>query len=100
MTYEQLGQIIKRGREMRNMTQQDIAQKLDVTVAAVSNWETGARAPRIQDFIRLVNMLEIADQIFVLPSYSPQQSNSEIERIKSQLFLLQQRVNQMDKITV
>lgn len=44
MTQEQMkyqGQIIRKARERKNMTQEDLAKRVHVTKQAVSNWENG-----------------------------------------------------------
>ena len=44
MTQEQMkyrGQLIRKARERKNMTQEDLAKKVHVTKQAVSNWENG-----------------------------------------------------------
>lgn len=42
-----LGRIIRKYRELNEMTQKDLADILDVTEKAVSSWEVNAATPRI-----------------------------------------------------
>lgn len=42
---ETLGQILKKWREKSNLTQDDLAKKINVTRQAVSNWETNRALP-------------------------------------------------------
>ncbi len=44
----ELGQRIKLKRKELNLTQEDLANKLDVTYQAVSKWENGTSLPEIQ----------------------------------------------------
>lgn len=45
MNQEKIGKFIKELRKEKNMTQQDLASKLNVTDRAVGNWENGRRLP-------------------------------------------------------
>ena len=48
MDYEKIGTLILNLRKEKNMTQQELADKLHVTDKAVSKWETGRGIPDIQ----------------------------------------------------
>ena len=48
MDYEKIGNFILNLRKEKNMTQQELADKLHVTDKAVSKWETGRGIPDIQ----------------------------------------------------
>ena len=41
MSQEKIGKFIAKCRKEKNMTQQELALKLDVTDRAISNWENG-----------------------------------------------------------
>ena len=45
MSQEKIGKFIAKCRKEKNMTQQELALKLDVTDRAISNWENGRRLP-------------------------------------------------------
>ena len=42
-----IGEVIARKRREKNLTQEQLAEKLGVTTSAVSKWETGATCPDI-----------------------------------------------------
>lgn len=47
MDQEKIGNLIKKLREENNLTQKDLAEKLNVTYQAVSKWENGKNIPDI-----------------------------------------------------
>lgn len=100
MTYEQRGRIIKEAREAKRLTQQDLAQKFGLGISAISNWETGVRAPRVLEFIELVKWLDLTDKIFLIstPEGNVVAGKNEIEQLKQQLHVLQQKVDQIMRV--
>ncbi len=55
-----IGKNIKRYRENKKMTQDDLATKLNVTRQAVSNWETEKTQPDIETLHKIAQILEIS----------------------------------------
>ena len=51
---------IKKLREERGMTQDELAEKLNVTRQAVSNWETGRTQPDIETLTRLAEVFDVS----------------------------------------
>ena len=56
MNQEKIGKFIAELRKEKNMTQQELADKLEVTDRAISNWENGRRLP---DYSLLENLCQI-----------------------------------------
>lgn len=54
-----IGQLIKSKREEKGLSQDQLAQMLDVTKSTVSSYETGQRRPTIDRVKMLSNILEI-----------------------------------------
>ena len=51
-------------RKLKNMTQEDVAKKINVTTAAYSNYEQGRRQPSIEVLRSICEVLECsADEI-------------------------------------
>lgn len=46
-------------RKMRNMTQEQLAEKLDVSKQAISKWENGKSFPRFELFIKVCKELKM-----------------------------------------
>ncbi len=60
-----LGQTIKKLRNQRNMTQEQLAEYLNVSISAVSQWESGKTVPDITTVISLANFFDISlDALF------------------------------------
>ena len=59
MSQEKIGKFIAKCRKEKNMTQQDLATKIDVTDRAISNWENGRRLPDYSIIEKLCNELDI-----------------------------------------
>ena len=60
MNQEKIGNFIAEVRKERNMTQQDLANKLNVTDRAISNWENGRRMPDYSLLMELCNVLNVS----------------------------------------
>lgn len=56
----EFGEILKRAREEKGMTQQSLSEHLYVTRQAVSRWECGARYPDLLTAKRLSEVLEVS----------------------------------------
>lgn len=54
-----IGHRIKEIRESRGYTQEQLAEKLNLSVQHVSVIERGIKSPRLDTFIRIANILEI-----------------------------------------
>ena len=51
---------IKKLREEKGMTQEELAEKLCVTRQAVSNWETGRTQPDIETLTKLAEVFDVS----------------------------------------
>lgn len=59
-----IGQEIKSKRTKLNITQEELAKRLNVTRAAISNWEVGRNYPDIQFLVKISDELNISlDQL-------------------------------------
>ncbi len=66
MDQEKIGLLFKERREEKNITQQELADILDVTDRAISNWEHGRRLPDYSLLAKLCDVLSISlDEIFI-----------------------------------
>jgi transcriptional regulator with XRE-family HTH domain len=53
------GKIISECRQKRNMTQLELAEKLNISYQAVSSWERGLTMPDISNLSKLAQVLEV-----------------------------------------
>lgn len=61
---KQIGQRIREVREMRHLTQVEVAQKLDVNRVTVTGWETARRAIRVAELYQLARVLRVSVAAF------------------------------------
>lgn len=59
MNQEKIGKFIASLRKEKNMTQMELAQKLNVTDRAISNWENGKNLPDLSLFKTICSVLDI-----------------------------------------
>lgn len=55
-----VGKNIKKYRALKNMSQEDLAEQLNVTRQAVSNWETGKTQPDIETLHNISMILDVS----------------------------------------
>lgn len=59
MNQEAIGAFIAACRKEKNLTQMQLAEKLNITNRAVSKWETGKSCPDVSIMLELCDILEI-----------------------------------------
>ena len=57
----EIGEVIRKYRKEKHLTQEEMANCLGVTVPAVSKWETGHTQPDADTLMRLCRIYEIND---------------------------------------
>lgn len=75
----EIGEVIRRYRKEKNMTQEEMAKRLGVTAPAVNKWERGKGQPDISLLSPIARLLGIT--LETLLSYNEQLSNEEIANI-------------------
>lgn len=77
-----IGSIIKKQRQARDLTQEQLAEYLNVSVSAVSQWESGKNVPDISTILSLANFFEITlDELFDRTSQDKEKAIEEYERL-------------------
>lgn len=59
MDMNKVGKRIQEMRQRRDMTQSELAQKLDMTSKYISNIECGGKSPTLETFVAIANALQI-----------------------------------------
>ena len=54
-----IGQIIKECRELRKMTQEELAQKVRVGTSTIEKYESGEQIPSTQTILKLSTVLDL-----------------------------------------
>ncbi len=84
-----LGKRIKNEREKLNMSQDDLAQKMDISRQAISKWETGSSYPDIEKIIKLSEIFNLSlDQLVKVDKSFQENLIKEGRRIMSGLTIL------------
>ena len=66
MNSKAVGQRIKTAREKKNLTQEDLAARIDISPTHVSVIERGTKIPRLDTFVSIANVLGVsADELLV-----------------------------------
>ena len=55
-----IGEKIAQMRKMNNMTQKDLAEKLNVSDKVISKWETGKSLPDVETMLKLSKVLDVS----------------------------------------
>ena len=66
-----LGEVIKRYRTQRKMTQEFVAESLGVSRQAVSKWESGASDPSTTNLMALPRTLSLSPRPFLISIFTP-----------------------------
>lgn len=62
---KEIGRRVQIARKKAGLTQQEFAERLDVSRSTVANWERGARIFEFEDLPRISNVLNIAPAYFI-----------------------------------
>lgn len=79
MSHKNLGGMISALRKEKNMTQNDLAEKMNVTDKAVSKWERNLSCPDVNSIPKLAEILGIS--VEELLNAQTKQENSKVEDI-------------------
>lgn len=66
-----IGKNIRRQRTKKGLTQDQLAERLNVTRQAISNWETGKTQPDIETVTRLAEVFEISVEELIYEKSKP-----------------------------
>ena len=79
---EHMGQIIKYLRKERNLTQEELAEQLNISAQAISKWENGTSMPDISQVVPIANYFGVStDTLFSRESPNDEKIQSLIQAI-------------------
>ena len=79
-----IGKRILELRKKQNITQEQLAEKLDVTRQTISNWELGITKPDIEQIIKISNIFKISiDELLGQKTNNIILSKAIVEKIKN-----------------
>ena len=81
-----LNENISKNRKENKMTQEDLAEALGVTFAAVSKWERGLATPDLELIIQMANIFDVS--VDCLVGYQLKSSNIEDLIKKAEILML------------
>lgn len=84
LNYEAIGKRIKRARKSQNLTQNQLAERVDVCAAHISNIEQGRKPVSLTTLIKICNALNITADCLLLDNYSKADMMSQ-EKLLEQL---------------
>lgn len=87
---------LKELRKNKNITQEQLAEKLDISRSKVSSWETSKRAMNITEAIKLANIYEISlDNMFEIDNISEKQYIEIFDK-----FIQSEKISLKEKIRI
>ncbi|MBQ8397529.1 MAG: helix-turn-helix transcriptional regulator [Clostridia bacterium] len=90
-----IGQTIRKLRKERNLTQEELAEQLNVTAKAVSKWENETGLPDISQVVPLANVFGVpTDILFGTANLDP---DAEVERIINEASALRRLTYETDE---
>jgi len=89
---ETMGQTIKRLRKERNLTQEELAGRLNLSAQSISKWENGTSMPDIAQIVPLASVFAVStDTLFGIAETTPDQEAGELLRQAEALKVYGQR---------
>lgn len=62
-----IGEMIQEARRKKGLSRRELAEKLGITISAISHWENNIRIPSAPEFIKAIQILDIVSEFF--PDY-------------------------------
>ena len=89
------GESIKRIREEKGFSQEELARKLDVAQSTIGMWESGKRTPKLDELNRLARVLKITINRLI-----GQMKERKVELIKNEIYVDGEKVSDLDATDV
>ncbi len=77
-----MGERINTTRKKLKMTQEQLAEKMDVSIQMISNLELGKKAIRPENLVKISNILNISTDYILRGTHSEYELNTLTEKIR------------------
>ena len=91
-----IGRFIEKLRKEKNLTQRELADKLNVTDRAISNWENGRRLPDISLMKELCNIFNISIDELI---YGKKNKEENLEESVIELYVAKRKLKVAEFLT-
>ena len=100
MKQEEIGKFISKLRKEKNMTQQELAEKLNVTDRTISNWETGRRLPDISILKELSVIFSVTiDEIIYGKKIEKEEIQKKLVDSAIEIYTTKQKIEKLQMLT-
>jgi CheY-like chemotaxis protein/transcriptional regulator with XRE-family HTH domain len=89
------GENLKKIREESNLSQQDLARKLDVAQSTIAMWESSSRTPKLSELNRLAQVLKITVNRLI-----GQPRDKKVEVLKNEIYIDGEKISDLDATDV
>jgi len=79
MDYISIGRKIANGRNLKGLTQEELAEKINSNAGYISNIETGKKKPSLRMLINIVNILDISLDYLVMNELENKKFKDDID---------------------
>lgn len=86
LDFKQIGENIKKRRNALKVTQEYIANQLDVNPSHISNIECGRANPSLTALVKIANILECSVDVFISQEYTFDVKQSEMSTVNDKIF--------------
>lgn len=98
MDQRRIGSFLKELRRERNLTQEELAEKLNVSGRTVSRWETGANMPDISLLVELAEFYDVSIPEIINGERKSEIMNEEVKETARSLSDYAEAINKRLKI--
>lgn len=93
---EKIGKRISERRKLMGLTQEQLAEQMDVSIQMISNLERGVKAIRIDNLIRLSQILNISTDYILTGKQTP----DDMDTLADQISQLEEDKRKMIEVLV
>lgn len=95
MNLKEIGRKIKKARENKGYTQEQLAEKVNLSVQHISVIERGLKAPKLDTFIRIANVLGVNADFILSDSL-----NVSAKLMASDLYRRMEGISEKEKLRI